>query len=147
MSSITEQLSSYGKSTGPRAKGFRLGATIDTSRLSQLGCGGKCCKLALMALSIFLVLAGIGILAGGAYATNNLDVIAAIGPDFTNAIIAFGVLLIVIGALGLAGAMNESRAILACVSRERAQDVGRCALALKSHPSHLVARCLSLRLL
>ena len=114
MSSISDQLKSYSSSTGPRAKGFRLGATIDTSRLSALGCGGKCCKLALMGLSIFLILTAIGVLAGGAYAGQNVDVVAAIGNDFTNTIIAFGVILLIIGALGLAGAMNENRMLLAC---------------------------------
>lgn len=114
MSSIKDQLASYGRSTGPRSHGFRLSSTIDTSRFSKLGCGAKCCKFSLMGLSIFLILVGIGTLAGGAYAMNNLEVVDAIGPDFTNCIIAFGVLLIIIGSLGLAGSMNESRAVLAC---------------------------------
>lgn len=114
MSSISDQLKSYSSATGPRSKGFRLGASIDTSRLSQLGCGGRCCKLALMGLSIFLFCAGVGVLAGGAYVGQNLEIGVVIGNDFTNAILAFGVILIFISVLGLAGAMRESRMILAC---------------------------------
>jgi hypothetical protein len=114
MSSLSDQLKAYSSTTGPRSKGFRLGASIDTSRLSQLGCGGRCCKLALMGLSIFLFCAAIGILAGGAYANSSLEIQAAIGNDFTNSIIAFGVILLFISVIGLAGAMRESRMILAC---------------------------------
>jgi len=114
MSTIREQLDAYKASTGPRKKGFRLSSTIDTSRLSSLGIGARCCKLSLMGLSIFLILSAIAILAGGAYAMNNLEIIAAIGPDFTNSILAFGVILLIIGSLGLAGSMKENRMVLAC---------------------------------
>lgn len=90
-------------------RGYRDGA--DT-RTTDFGVTAHPSCAALCALCVQLV--GIGTLAGGAYAMNNLDVIDAIGPDFTNCIVAFGVLLIVIGSLGLAGSMNESRGVLAC---------------------------------
>lgn len=91
-----------------------------------------------MGLSIFLVVAGIGVMAGGAWCMNNLEVTAAIGSDFTNAVIAFGVLLIVIGSLGLAGAMNESRVILACVRLQAtgAESGWKNAVA-SAHAAHL----------
>jgi len=112
MASISEQLSSYSQSTGPRAKGFRLSSTIDTSRLSQLGCGGRCCKLSLTAMACFLIVTGIAIAAGAGYANQNSDVLAAIGTSFANLVLAFGVVLMFVGSIGLGGAVRESRALL-----------------------------------
>ena len=64
---------------------------------------------------MFLIITGIAICAGGGYAGQNADIISAIGGDFTNLILAFGALMIVVGSLGLAGALRESRALLSAV--------------------------------
>jgi hypothetical protein len=103
--------------TGARMKGFRLSSTIDTSRLSQLGCTGRCCKISLTALASFLIVTGIAICAGAGYANQNSDVLAAIGTSFANLVLAFGVILMFVGSIGLGGAVRESRALLSLVSR------------------------------
>jgi hypothetical protein len=73
-------------------------------------------------MAMFLIITGIAICAGGGYAGQNADIISAIGGDFTNLILAFGALMIVVGSLGLAGALRESRALLSAVGDDmRAQ--------------------------
>lgn len=113
MSSIKDELDGYNRSTGPRKKGQRLGATVTTFG-SDLSCGSRCCKFSLLGLAIFLVCAGIAILAAGAYVQNNSDIVDITGTQLTSIVIAFGVLVLLIGVLGTAGSKMESRAVLSC---------------------------------
>jgi len=110
MSSIRDQLSSYDKKVGPRVGG-RLAVTIDTSRLSHLGCGARCLKYFLMGFNVFIMVAGGALVAAGAYAQSS-DVFALAGPGVINAVISMGALLVGLGSIGLIGSMNESRFFL-----------------------------------
>lgn len=100
----------YFRSLGTRSG--RLAVTVDTSRLSRLGFSGKCCKYVCMGLSMFLSVAGIAILAAGAYVGKNEQIFDVVGQGFANAVIAVGVFLFITGAFGLAGALNENRLLL-----------------------------------
>lgn len=90
----------------------RLAITIDTGRLSKLGCGGKCMKFYLYGMSIFLMCVGIAFLAAGAYVKNMVEFNEMAGSTLANGVIAAGVFLLLCGALGAGGAWNESRPVL-----------------------------------
>lgn len=107
--SIREQLAEYERNVGQRTG--RMAVTIHAGQ-TALGCGAQLVKKFLIAFCFSTCVFGIIVLATGSYARNSSDLNTLIGDGFTSAVLSMGVFLLVFGAIGLCGSMNESRLVL-----------------------------------
>lgn len=100
---LGEYESNVGKRTG------RLAVTVDRGQVSTLGVTARCMKIFLVGLALFLLIAGIIVLATGQYASNSSDAIEAVGTALISAVYCMGAFLVIVGFAGLVGARTETR--------------------------------------